>query len=459
LADLPRVKLTRGTIHIALLFAMALPVVGQEPAPANLSAGDRETVMRLLQRLEADETRIRELEQKLNALSPQPADPAPKEPRTGPPAVLQIQAAQAIPAERLVEPVRGASDSTDPMNMHDHSMEIPGGPVLKFRGYTDINLGVGPLANPLIFPLGAAAHNSVQLGEFDLFMSSKLSQKLSFVSEMVIGPGRDNEWGLDLERVQLTYRASPFLEISGGRYHSAIGYYNTTFHHGTWFQTAEGRPLMYLFEDAGGLLPMHNIGVTATGLVPRTGKLNLRWVAEFGNGRASNLSAAPVQNLISDRNHKSVNLALSVRPEWLEGLLLGGNIYRDRQFPDGVRGVQQTISSMYAVYNNSNWEFLNEVVVLSNRDEVSRRTYNSPLMYAQVSRRFGEYRPYFRYQYLNSVAGDPLNQWQGRYEGPAVGVRYNVSQYAALKLQYSRLGVPAGLSSPYGVNMQMAFTF
>ena len=43
---------------------------------------------------------------------------------------------------------------------------------------------------------------------------------------------------------------------------------------------------MYYFEDAGGVLPVHEVGVTTTGYVP-SGKWNLHWTAEVGNGSAT----------------------------------------------------------------------------------------------------------------------------------------------------------------------------
>ena len=49
---------------------------------------------------------------------------------------------------------------------------------------------------------------------------------------------------------------------------------------------------MYLFEDSGGVLPVHTVGVTMAGLIPQAGSLGLHWVAEIGNGRSSDPGAA-----------------------------------------------------------------------------------------------------------------------------------------------------------------------
>jgi hypothetical protein len=157
----------------------------------------------------------------------------------------------------------------------------------------------------------------------------------------------------------LTYKASPYFAATGGRFHTSIGYYNTAYHHGIWFSTAEGRPIMYLFEDSGGILPVHMVGLNVTGAVPHTGKLGLHYVAEVGNGLSSNtndLGSESVQNFNSDRNSKATNVAAYIKPEWVPGLQIGGSWYHNRLYPTGGAPVTQNIESAYVVYLSPNWE-------------------------------------------------------------------------------------------------------
>jgi hypothetical protein len=136
--------------------------------------------------------------------------------------------------------------------------------------------------------------------------------------------------GIDIERYRLTYKKNSWFSVSAGRFHTSLGYYNTAYHHGNWFSTAEGRPIMYLFEDSGGILPMHMVGLSFTGEVPHTEYLHLNWVAELGNGNNSNPGAgAAVQNLYSDRNYKATNVAAFIRPGAVQGLQIGGSWYHD----------------------------------------------------------------------------------------------------------------------------------
>ena len=92
----------------------------------------------------------------------------------------------------------GAQSPPDSGTDHDKVMEGSGRPDLKFRGFMDINLGMGTDANPLVFPLGAPSHTSFQLGELDLYMTSTLSEHLSFLAELVFGFDATNAWRLPI---------------------------------------------------------------------------------------------------------------------------------------------------------------------------------------------------------------------------------------------------------------------
>jgi hypothetical protein len=217
---------------------------------------------------------------------------------------------------------------------------------------------------------------------------------------------------------------------------------------------------MYFFEDSGGILPVHGVGVSAQGLVKGSGRLNLNWIAELSNGRSSpgqNPASAPVQIFASDRNHKAFNLAGYIKPDQTPGLQVGGSFYKDRLSSAGPH-INQDIESFHVVFVNSNWEFLNEFVAERNRTEGSSHTSVTSMAYTQFSRKFGAYRPYVRYQYVNVAAADPLNSSVGRYNGPSAGLRFDVIRYAALKVQYNRVQT-RNAAARNGVNAQLAFTF
>lgn len=479
--------------------------VQTDDASTQALASTQAMIDTLLRQLSAHEARIRELENKLEAKAV--AEKATVPPAVGvtlastsstvedsdagalaKPAVVPAAMGSSLEAAAAVVPAAGSgamntasttapSSSMEAPDVHDHMINMPGGgPALKVRGFFDFNFGMGSIANPLIFPMSSAgcltcgnpltpAHSGFSAGEIDLFASSKLSEHLSFVGEVVLSAGTTNEFGVDVERYQLTYKANRYFSASAGRFHTSIGYYNTAYHHGNWFSTAEGRPIMYLFEDSGGVLPVHMVGLTFSGEVPHTEALGLHWTAELGNGLASNPAvSAPVQNYYTDRNYKATNLAFYVKPQFLSGLQAGGSWYHDginpsqAQNPLNVAEVRQNIESAYLVYFSSNWEVMTEGVMESNHVSGTRSAFRSPMAYSQMAHKFGIYKPYVRYQYVRDNMNDPVNILRGTYYGPSVGVRVDMFEFAAFKVQFNHLYQSSQLAGN-GLDAQMAFTF
>jgi len=311
--------------------------------------------------------------------------------------------------------------------------------------------------------------SSFSLGQTNLFITSTLSERVRFLTEMVFEVHQDNAFQTDLERVLLEGSLSDYLKVSGGRYHTAIGYYNTAYHHSTWFQTATERPYIFEYEDEGGILPIHMVGVQASGQIP-SGKLGLHYVAEVGNGRTSNPVAEPVQNYVDENGHKAFNVAFFARPDAVPGLQTGFSVYRDVLSAPASPRITETITDVYAVLTRPRFEWLNEALMIRHTP-AGGHDYVTPAFYTQISNRFGSYRPYLRYQYINASSNEPIFPQVGLRTGPSVGLRFDATESVALKLQYDytflrRTGpidgkscVQLSMCAPSAVAMQVDFKF
>lgn len=276
--------------------------------------------------------------------------------------------------------------------------------------------------------------NSFTVGDFDLFTNTRISDHLSVLGELLITSDFTNETSIEIDRMLLTYKANDYFQISFGKYNTDIGYYTNAFHRAHFFQTAISRPIMYADEDDGGILPVHNIGITATGRIP-SGPLGLQWTAEIANGR-SETAAEPVQNFTDENNGKAVNFALASSPAWLPGFHLGASFYVDTIHPFIAPSMRETIPAAYIVYVSPKLEWLNEMVVLTHSVLDSSRVYHTVASYSQISWGFGRTRPYFRYDYQNADSSDPILGILGRESGPSVGVERRLSRFLILKGQY-----------------------
>lgn len=304
------------------------------------------------------------------------------------------------------------------------------------------------------------APNSFSLGQLSLFVTSNISERVSVLAEVVLESNGtvDTEVVTDLERLQVTYRAGDWFNVSAGRYHSAIGFYNAAFHHGTYFETPIGRPRVFAFEDEGGVLPIHELGVTALGVVPKTAS-SLRWVAEVGNGRAwttpadeSGHEAGPDTN-----DAKSTNVGLSFRPQWWRGFEAGTSFYRD-VIPQGATSiVDHRVAAIHVEYRTPSTEVLAEWLQLSFETR-GGSPYHNHGGYFQVSKASGPFRPYFRYDRLDINPLTPIIGTIGSYKARVVGLRIDPVEWVGFKVQYERTD-ESGQFGVNGLRTQLVFVF
>jgi hypothetical protein len=347
------------------------------------------------------------------------------------------------------EAAQAVAETTSADSSEGHTL----GPV-QFRGFSDFNLGSPWLEKQ---PPGGmnGAPKSFNIGDFDLFTNTRISDRWSVLGELLITSDFSNEFAAELDRLMLTYKHNDYFKISFGKFNTALGYYGNSFHRAQYFQTAIGRPIMYSDEDNGGILPTHSIGVTATGKVP-SGSLGLNWVAEVSNGRSAN--DIPVQNFVDENNGKAVNFALYARPDWAHGLQTGFSVYRDTMHPVDFGAMNQTIYTAHLVFVGSRLEWLNEGSMVRHTVQAGNQDFRSYTSYTQLAYAFGKTRPYFRFDVQNVRSADPILGQLARQSGPSFGVTRRISNYVALKLQYGRLA-RIEHSAANGFTGQLAFAF
>ena len=464
------------------------PLIAQQPGqPAVV---DNETMQLLLKRIDQLEARVKQLEaerqpaasSELTAARPASA-PLPG--MDGPPvSASQIQGTQGTPSLQTGSQVNDSSpaaaatlqnavaqtvttppadpEQTQSDNAMMERMDVSR-TLLRIRGFGDVSLHGGTGET------GVADNTSFSLGQLDLFVTSDVSDRFKFLSEIVFEAGPDNIYGqttggynsfsVDVERYLLEYSHNDYFKISAGRGHTAIGYYNTAYHHSSWLQTTTGRPLLFEFEDRGGILPIHMVGASVSGQIP-SGSLGLHYIAEVGNGRASRapLVEEPVQNEVDDENHKAFNIAMFARPEGIPGLQAGLSFYRDILAPLNQPRVGESILAGHIILERPKYEWLNEALLDRHTVMGTSLAYNTPGFYSQISKQFGAYRPYFRYQYINAPNNEPIFPDVQLRAGPSAGIRFDASESVALKFQYDY----TFLRNQPGANdltLQVGFTF
>jgi hypothetical protein len=146
----------------------------------------------------------------------------------------------------------------------------------------------------------------------------------------------------------------------------------------------------------------------------------------------------------------------------LPGFQTGISLYSDRPTIVGSGIFRQSILALHAVFQRPEFEWLNEVIVMRNDPAATGPTKESWGFYSQFGRSFGAFRPFVRYQLLDIAANDPVligTTPSGKSHGPSLGVRYTLSNFTALKLQYDRLWIENATATSNDLTFQWAFTF
>lgn len=342
---------------------------------------------------------------------------------------------------------------------HDHAApEAEGGaPHFTLRGFSNVDFGA---------PWGASdnapgtGNSAFALGQFDLYMISRLSPNISFLGETVFELNENQESGVDVERLQVRYSYSDRFRAALGRGHTPLGFWNEAYHHGALLEPTVDRPEALKFEDDGGILPVHFVGLEVSGKAPLAGG-DLGYVAAVANGRG----AVPdlVQGAYDANKSKAVVAKLDLSLGSEHALAFGPSVYHDTipedlATPGGHAPLGELILGAHLVYRDRRFDLFSEYFHIRHESETTHERFTNESAYAIGVAHFGKWSPYAGIDWMDLDSADP-------FYGPAysdltrvlAGVRYDLIGFNALKLEYRHEDRPIGVS--HIVVLQSAFTF
>ena len=342
-------------------------------------------------------------------------------------------------------PGRQEAAPTSPAGEHEHESRVPviGGETLPpptlLKGFADVGANFS----------GNGGKKGFFDGSVDFYLTPQLSSNVKTVIELVFEHEKTSgELAPDLERLQVGYTFSNAATAWLGRFHTPLGYWNTAFHHGQQLQTSVLRPQMIDFEDLGGVIPVHTVGVWGTGAV-RAGNGRFAYDVFLGNspsisgtGPGSAAGTLDPNNLGKTEPGYSTGFNL--------GYLFGGGpdllkigvhgyraVVRDDSAPPNITRVN--ILGGYAALDSAAWEIIAEYYALRNQDlSGGTGSHASWTGFAQMGRRFERWTPYVRLEraVLNQADNYFSQLATGRaYGRQAFGLRFDLTSNTALKME------------------------
>ena len=430
------------------LFLLA-PVCAQAQAQATPSPDQAELIKTLLVRIEQLEKRAADVDR--------------LEQRVG-----ELEAARGLVASQPSAPPAAAQAPSEPSALaaaQEHAGPHAGGnqtehrfPSLQLRGFSDVDFSATDEPN---------SKSGFTLGQFILHVTSPLSQKITYFAETSF-TAQPTGYNLDVERNLIRYDLNDFFKISFGRFHTPINYWNTAFHHGLWLQTTIARPEMIRF--GGRFQPVHFLGLLAEGSIP-SGPLGLGYAVGLGNGRAGTISRAGDSGDVN--NNRAWVANLFARPTPWNALQVGGALYGDEISPSpalpGNPNFRELIATAHVVWTRETPEFLAEFAHVRHRNILTSAEYNSQAFYVQAGYRLPgaakRLKPYYRFEWSNINPSDPLFNVADLtvavrdLTGSTLGVRYDISSFAAFKSEYRHVRRTASVPKVNGFFAQTSFTF
>lgn len=361
------------------------------------------------------------------------------------------------------------SDDSNGLQMHGF-MDVG------FAGNTDNNLS----AHPKGFNIGALS----------FYLTPRFSDRVKALVEPNFEISSDGSVATDLERLEIGYTFSDAATLWGGRFHTPYGYWNTAFHHGAQMQTSILRPRFIAFEDQGGVLPSHMVGLWSAGKAKAgSGKITYDIYAGNGPKIVMGVDAAGNQTL----GTQDINLNGDSNKQTMAGFNLG---YEFSRILDGLRlaihglsgdvdddsdgtiagstKLNKTTLNVVGgslVYLENDWEVMGENYYFSNKDKSGTTgTHKSRASYLQIGRGFNKVTPYVRYERATYDQQDNYFNMQDSgqsYTRRSLGLRYNLNQKAALKFEWlnssfkaDAAGVATRIADNYSeVHIQYAIGF
>lgn len=336
----------------------------------------------------------------------------------------------------------------------------------ELRGFSDITLSQ-------MDKDADGGNRSFAIGQVDFYTTYKIDEHVSFLLEFGVG-AHDNEWMLHLERIQVGYLVNDYLTVYAGRFHSMLGYWNFNYHHGTYFHTTITRPIFLEFDDHGGFMPTHLVGLWLRGNLD--GDIGtLTYDIMVGNGHklidrkhmeGDNKKSLAINNMNDDNNNKEVTLSLQYEPFEVIGSGIGifgtaSTINESETSGDSLEVDQLIVGGDIFIYYE-NLELLSEFFSFKHKDEsaVGEKTTGGNAWYIQAGMKFDDFTPYARYEIFVRDGADPyFNALDAQeYKKRILGVRYNLSLKSSIKTEVDFLELEDE-NTDRGFNVQWGFMF
>ena len=313
-----------------------------------------------------------------------------------------------MPAPSLTSLQEQVDQINDGLNHRGFDLGLP------LHGFADVQTATSSRQDPLRL-------RGFNAGTLDLYLTPQLGDRVRSLVEIAFeyDPGGKGSQA-DMERLQLGYSINDELTLWMGRFHTPFGLWNTYFHHGANLQTSIYRPQFLDFEDRGGIIPAHSVGIWASGKTP-AGPGKLTYDAYLSNGPSVRDRSLDFNPFTDDTANKMVGFNLGYQPSgglhgWTAGVHgFASNVTSFTPADVAINVARLRMAGAYAGYDNDDWEAFAEFYGFFDRNNSDNSQHRSNVGFVHVGRTFGSLTPYVRYERASIDAA-----WENNHEHPSL---------------------------------------
>ena len=338
--------------------------------------------------------------------------------------------------------------------------------VVQAQDLRKVNLNIYGAVDFTVNRTNSKTNTFFTLGEQDFFVTSKISDRVSFLGESVIrfDAKTGTTFSASIERAQLKYdySATGNHSILVGKMHSPVNYWNDVYHHGRIFFPTIDRPIAF-----SHFVPLHTMGLRLQG--QNLGRANFGYDLMVGNGISST-------DVLATGTSLAYSASLHIKP--VEGMRLQAGYYYehlDKNISGVHSGHSQNASSYKGeldfnlltfslAYFRSGFELLNETVLNTSRTDSLGFAHNLS-SYLYVGKRLSDHSvPYLAVDFMD-VSDEELHVAHLDKLFVGIGYRHEFNPQLYLKLQLMRLAdihlhggqVAAPERDNYSFKVQLAY--
>ncbi len=291
--------------------------------------------------------------------------------------------------------------------------------------------------------LSTGNNSYFSIGEQDIFITSKINDRISFLGENVIryDSKSSSTFIPSIERVQLKFDYYENHSLIVGKMHSPINYWNDVYHHGRLFFPTVDRPLAFSY-----LVPVHTLGLRLQG--QNLGKLKFGYDLMTGNGISSNdFTDLGVNNSLLAAFHvkpfDNFRIGLSYYYDFIKGNYSGAHSGHSTAVHQAALAkykgnINFELFSFSASYFSDKFEFLNESCVNKSRSDTLGMAINMS-NYTYFGYKIKEnITPFASYDFID-ISNKDVHIGHLSKSKIILGCRYDINHLLNLKFHFARI--------------------